>query len=333
MKSANSLKQALFTTPSSAFTELALAVFRYQQAYNPVYKAYTEALGVRVEDVVGLESIPFLPISFFKSQTIKSGDWLEEAIFTSSGTTAQTYRSRHFVQSLNWYHQVSRYLFEQQYGAVNKYHILALLPSYLERDGSSLIEMVQHFIQESGSERSGFYLNEYDTLKDTLQQLDAGKDGRKVLLIGVTFGLLDFAEYIGHMPLQNTIIMETGGMKGRRKEITRAEVHEQLIRTFDVPTIHSEYGMTELLSQAYSAKDGMYLPAPWMRFFTREVNDPFQKAGQKAGVIQVMDLANIDSCSFIETEDMGIVHADGRFEILGRLDNSDQRGCSLMVAH
>ena len=332
MKSANSLKKALFAASLDTIEALALSVFRYQQAYNLVYRAYTETLGIRADEVKRLEDIPFLPISFFKTQTVKSGEWLEEAVFTSSGTTAQVRRSSHYVRELSYYHQVSRYLFELQYGSLKNYHILALLPSYLERDGSSLIEMVQHFIGESGSGSSGFYLNEYEKLKDQLKQLDKGKDGRKVLLIGVTFGLLDFAEYVGHLPLENTIIMETGGMKGRRKEITRAEVHAQLMAAFGVSTIHSEYGMTELLSQAYSVGDGVYVPAPWMRIFSREVNDPFQQAGQKAGVVQVMDLANVDSCSFIETEDMGLVHADGRFEILGRLDNSDQRGCSLMVA-
>lgn len=310
------------------FDQIALEIFQYQIQFNPFYAAYVSLLNVDCQKVNRVESIPFLPIQFFKNHTIKTGNWTADRIFTSSGTTASM-TSTHELFSPNFYKKNAQLGFETFYGAVKDYCVLALLPSYLERSGSSLIFMVADFIEQSKYSESGFFLNNVEELLEILTQLQ----NRNVptLLIGVSFALLDLAE---KMPqnLGNTIIMETGGMKGRRKEITRPELHAILKKGFHATAIHSEYGMTELFSQAYSQGNGLFSPSPTMRVLTREVTDPLnlQKAG-KTGVLNIIDLANLDTCSFIATDDLGKVYEDNSFEILGRLDASDVRGCNLLV--
>lgn len=271
--------------------------------------------------------IPALPISFFKTHTVVTGTFQPEAVFESSGTTGMV-TSRHMVKDASLYRKSFRDAFSLFYGDVSQWCVLGLLPSYLERQHSSLVYMVDDLIRNSGHEKSGFYLNEFAVLSRTLQQLEAA--GQRTLLIGVTFGLLDFAEAYPQQ-LQHTVVMETGGMKGRKKEMTRAEVHALLKSGLGVQTVHSEYGMTELLSQAYSKGEGRLVCPPWMRVLVRDEEDPLQVRTTGRGLLQIIDLANIHSCSFIATEDVGIVHADGSFEVWGRLDNSDMRGCSLLV--
>jgi len=276
-----------------------------------------------------LEKIPFLPIECFKTEKVYCGHTTPQQIFTSSGTTgAQT--SRHYVKELSLYEQSFRKGFEHFYGNVEDYVVLALLPSYLERTGSSLITMVADLIERSGSEYSGFYLNEYDLLAERLQTLDAS--GKKVLLIGVSFALLDLiAEHT--FSLKNTIVMETGGMKGRRKELVREELHALLCKGFGVEMIHSEYGMTELLSQAYSAGKGIYKCVPWLKVLIRDTNDALSYLPTgKTGGLNIIDLANRESCSFIATQDLGKLYPDGTFEVLGRFDNADIRGCNLLIS-
>lgn len=314
-------------TPAE-FESKALDVYRFQYRNNEVYRTYCGHLGKDFETVKRVADIPFLPIRFFKSKHVYSGNEDHEVIFSSSGTTSST-TSKHYVASLKLYQQSYRQAFEQFYGNIKEYCILALLPSYLEREGSSLIYMVDDLIQKSGHQDSGFYLNDLSSLYEKLRQLDTA--GQKTLLIGVSFALLDFVEHFP-MELTNTVIMETGGMKGRRKELIRAELHQKLSKGFGVPTIHSEYGMTELLSQAYSKGNGIFKTPPWMKIITRDTEDPLspQKLG-KTGGLNVIDLANVYSCSFIATQDLGKTHQDGSFEILGRFDHSDIRGCNLMV--
>jgi len=276
-----------------------------------------------------LEKIPFLPIECFKTEKVYCGHTTPQQIFTSSGTTgAQT--SRHYVKDLSLYEQSFRKGFEHFYGNVGDYVVLALLPSYLERTGSSLITMVADLIERSGSQYSGFYLNEYDLLAERLQTLDAS--GKKVLLIGVSFALLDLiTEHT--FSLKNTIVMETGGMKGRRKELVREELHALLCKGFGVEMIHSEYGMTELLSQAYSAGKGIYKCVPWLKVLIRDTNDALSYLPTgKTGGLNIIDLANRESCSFIATQDLGKLHPDGTFEVLGRFDNADIRGCNLLIS-
>jgi phenylacetate-coenzyme A ligase PaaK-like adenylate-forming protein len=272
---------------------------------------------------------PCLPIQFFKSQSIQTGQWQPEAVFTSSGTTGQQ-TSRHLVRSLDAYLNNAVSGFESFYGQAEDWVVLALLPSYLEREGSSLVAMAERLISLSKYQESGFFLHDFDTLKEIL--LACKRNQHKILLLGVSFALLDFA---AHTPLDlsGITIMETGGMKGRRKELTREELHQQLKEAFGVSVVHSEYGMTELFSQAYATSgDMLFRPAKTMRVFATEINDPFGLAAHgKTGVLNVVDLANLDTCSFIQTEDLGRVHADGSFEILGRLDAAELRGCNLMV--
>jgi len=275
-----------------------------------------------------LEKIPFLPIECFKTEKVYCGHTTPQQIFTSSGTTgAQT--SRHYVKELSLYEQSFRKGFEHFYGNVEDYVVLALLPSYLERTGSSLITMVADLIERSGSQYSGFYLNEYDRLAQRLQTLDAS--GKKVLLIGVSFALLDLiTEHT--FSLKNTIVMETGGMKGRRKELVREELHALLCKGFGVEMIHSEYGMTELLSQAYSAGKGIYKCVPWLKVLIRDTNDALSYLPTgKTGGLNIIDLANRESCSFIATQDLGKLYPDDTFEVLGRFDNADIRGCNLLI--
>ncbi|NIG53789.1 acyl transferase [Chitinophaga sp. Cy-1792] len=319
----------IFSLQPAGLEAAALDVFRYQYRENDIYRAYTDALHINPDTVSSLLEIPYLPIQFFKTHKVVCGNFEPELLFESSGTT-QTINSKHFVKDADIYTRSFMIAFEQFYGPVSDYVIVGLLPSYLERQHSSLVRMVQVMIERSGKLESGFYLYEHDKLYQELQALEAR--GQKVLLIGVTFGLLDFAEkYTLH--LKNTIVMETGGMKGRREEWTRDEVHQYLKERLGVEVVHAEYGMTELLSQAYSKGNGLFMTPPWMRILLRDENDPFDlKTGKGAGVINVIDLANIYSCAFIATDDIGKIHDDGRFEVLGRLDNSALRGCSLMVS-
>lgn len=309
------------------FNNLSLRLFRYQASQNRVYSSYIRALGINVENVNSLEEIPFLPIDFFKTHSVVTGDFKEEIVFTSSGTTGVN-TSSHYVKSKAWYTRVFKYSFEHFYGNPKEYCFLALLPSYLERNGSSLVYMVEKLIEETNAAESGFFLRNYGQLASQL--IENEKSRRKTILIGVTFGLLDFSEQFS-IPLDHTIVMETGGMKGMRKELTRDEVNGILKRAFSTSDIHSEYGMTELMSQAYSQGKGIFYSPPWMRFLVRETNDPLNTAKCGRGVLNIVDLANIDSCAFISTQDVGEVFTHGGFKVLGRMDNSDIRGCNLLV--
>jgi len=324
-----SFEQRLNNSSNGEFDELALDLFSYQAQYNAIYSKYISARGIDPLDVVGIEHIPFLPISFFKTHEIKSEQWASEYTFESSGTTgAET--SKHHVRSLNTYLQNSNRIFESTYGNVKDYHFLALLPSYLERGNSSLVFMMDHFIKKSNSEYSGFYLDERDELIEVLEKLKQDKD-RKTILVGVTFALLDLIEN-RQLQFPDLLIMETGGMKGRRKEMIREEVHASLRQGFGTTNIHSEYGMTELMSQAYSKSSGIFHENTRMKIVVRDVNDPLLILQEgKTGGINVIDLANIHSCAFIETQDMGKKLSASTFEVLGRFDNSDIRGCSLIT--
>lgn len=327
MKSLKDLQEKILEVDSANFEALALEVFRFQAAENPVYASYLGHLGVSANGVSELEQIPFLPIELFKTQKICSGSWKPEAVFESSGT-GYGIRSKHYVQDVDFYQTAALKAFEELYGPVEDYVVLALLPSYLERKNSSLVAMVQFFMDKAGNPLSGFFLHEQQALLDRFAAVKG--TGKTPLLIGVSFALLDLAEQGAE--LQGAIVMETGGMKGRRKELIRTELHEQLKRGLGIKDIHSEYGMTELLSQAYARKNGIFETPAWMRVLVRDVNDPFAylKAGRTGGV-NVIDLANVHSCSFIETQDLGISHPNSTFEILGRFDNSEIRGCNLLL--
>ncbi|CAH1001877.1 hypothetical protein LEM8419_02785 [Neolewinella maritima] len=310
------------------FDELALAVFRYQAAHCIIYAQYLDLLRVAPEEVLRLADIPCLPIQLFKSHTIRSGSWTPVRTFSSSGTTGST-TSRHALRDEQWYHEGARHTFERQYGPLRGRAVLALLPAYLERTGSSLVFMAQDFITRSAHPASGFFLDDLPALAARLRELQA--TGTPTLLLGVSFALLDLAEHFPQ-PLGDTNIMETGGMKGRRRELTRAELHTTLSQAFGVEHIHSEYGMTELLSQAYAPRDGRFLPAPTLRVRPREVTDPFATADfGRTAALNLIDLANLDTCSFIASDDLGRVYPDGSFEVLGRMDHSDIRGCNLLV--
>lgn len=305
-----------------------MKVFRFQHEHNKVYREFCDLLRIDPQQVKTLDRIPFLPISFFKEREVVSGTDAPQQIFTSSGTTGMT-TSKHLVTDVSLYEESYRRAFAHFYGNIEDYAVLALLPSYLEREGSSLIYMVDDLIKLSNNPDSGFYLRNQDELAVKLKMLDEA--GQNVLLIGVTYALLDMLE-AHQFNLQNTIIMETGGMKGRRKEIIREELHGILCKGFGVPSIHSEYGMTELLSQAYSLGDGIFECPDWMRILVRDPEDALSYVDYgKTGGINVIDLANINSCAFIATQDLGKKHPDGSFEVLGRFDHSDIRGCNLMV--
>lgn len=319
----------IFTISSKKeFEKIALKVFRHQYDNNAVYRDFCTFLKKDKQNVKSVAAIPFLPIQFFKShEVLSSADPIQET-FTSSGTTGMT-TSRHLVTDLSYYEQSFRMAFSQFYGNIEDYAVLALLPSYLEREGSSLIYMAEDLIEGSNNPDSGFYLHNYTELIAKLTELD--KAGQNVLLIGVTYALLDLVE-MQDFSLKNTIIMETGGMKGRRKEMIREELHEVLCKGFGVSKIHSEYGMTELLSQAYSLGDGIFECPPWMDILVRDTEDALAYVDySKTGGINVIDLANINSCSFIATQDLGKKYTNQSFEVLGRFDNSDIRGCNLMV--
>ena len=361
MQQAQILKRKVLQMKSKDFDALALEVFRYQAEHNSVYQKYLQCLEIQTDSIQNIEQIPFLPIEFFKTQTVVTGENQPQVTFESSGTTGQN-TSRHYVKDPEFYLKVAEQIFEKFYGKLSDFKILALLPSYLERTNSSLVYMVEHFIRKSGNPDSGFYLDDYNSLAKALkgdrreevgsienseiQASSSEHQSKKTLLIGVTFGLLDFAESgidLSFLKDQdNLIVMETGGMKGRRKELLREEVHEILTDAFSVKTIHSEYGMTELLSQGYSYGEGIFELPVSMRILLRDVNDPFTYINNaRSGGINVIDLANIDSCSFIETKDLGsyqlsenshIKPQASKYRILGRFDNSDIRGCNLMLS-
>ncbi|MCH2033642.1 MAG: acyl transferase [Tenacibaculum sp.] len=323
------MKKDIFNISSEEqFNEVTLKVFKHQFENNPIYRSFCDLLYIHPSDIKNIEEIPFLPIQFFKSKQVLSSSEDVNITFSSSGTTGSV-TSKHHVTDLSYYEESYLKGFEHFYGNIDDYIILALLPNYLEREGSSLVYMVDDLIKKSNHPESGFYLNNIDKLSKKLNTLD--KSGKKVLLIGVSFALLDMVEKYSFQ-LQNTIIMETGGMKGRRKELIRKELHQLLSDGFGVEKIHSEYGMTELLSQGYSNGNGVFDCPPWMKILTRDTEDPLtvQKQG-KTGGINVIDLANYNSCSFIATQDLGKVHTNNTFEIIGRFDNSDIRGCNLMV--
>ena len=321
--------ESIFSINNQAdFSSIALETFKNQFNQIPVYRQFCEFLGKSPETVSTLEDIPFLPIEFFKSHKIYNPDLTVETIFSSSGTTGMSL-SRHYVTNISLYRKSFETAFHYFYGNPSDLCILALLPSYQERPGSSLIYMVDHLIRESGNPNGQFLKGTTEELIEKLMDLD--RKEKSILLIGVSFALWDLAE---HFPkeLNNTRIMETGGMKGRRKELVREELHEILKTGFGVPEIHSEYGMTELLSQAYSGGSGYFNAPPWMQFLIRDTEDPMSYVSHgKTGGINVIDLANQNSCSFIATQDLGRSRADGSFEILGRFDHSDIRGCNLMA--
>ena len=328
--------QDIFTISSQKqFEKIALKVFRFQYENNLVYQEFCDFLKIDKQSVKTLQQIPFLPIQFFKNHNVVSNTNEIQEIFTSSGTTGMI-TSKHLVTDVSLYEQSYRNAFSEFYGNIEDYAILALLPSYLERSGSSLIYMVKDLIELSNNEHSGFYLHNYDELIAKLIELDNA--GQNILLIGVTYALLDLVEK-QKFQLKNTIIMETGGMKGKRKELIREELHEILCDGFGVSSIHSEYGMTELLSQAYSLGNGIFECPAWMQILIRDTEDALTYVNNgKTGGINVIDLANINSCSFIATQDLGKKYPNqpaclpaGSFEVLGRFDNSDIRGCNLMV--
>ncbi len=310
------------------FDKIALKVFRFQYENNLVYREFCDFLKTDAQKVKSIQQIPFLPIQFFKSHSVISNTNTPQATFTSSGTTGMN-TSQHLITDVSIYEESYRKGFSQFYGNIEDYVILALLPSYLEREGSSLIHMVDDLIQLSNQAESGFYLHNYDELIEKLIQLD--QSGQNVILIGVTYALLDLIEK-HTFQFENTIIMETGGMKGKRKEMIREELHQQLCEGFGVNSIHSEYGMTELLSQAYSLGEGIFECPSWMQILVRDTEDALSYVREgKTGGINVIDLANINSCSFIATQDLGKKYPNGSFEVLGRFDHSDIRGCNLMV--
>ncbi len=314
------------------FEEMVLEAFRYQARENAVYRKYMDMLGFRPEEVDRMENIPFLPIGFFKTEKVACGQFEPEKIFLSSGTTGMN-QSRHFVKHLRTYRRSFTASWDYHYGPIDGTAVLALLPSYLERDGSSLITMAQGFIEDSQNPESGFYLYQHEKLHEKLCRLS--ENGSKILLLGVSFALLDFIEKYKLQLPENAIVMETGGMKGRRREMVREELHGILKEGFGVTHIHSEYSMTELLSQAYSKGEGLYTTPPWMRIVLRDASDPLSLLPENSdmrGGINIIDLANIDSCCFIATEDLGAVHPGGCFEVLGRFSGSDIRGCNLLVA-
>lgn len=329
MPQLNALEKRIFSIQTKTeFEKLALEIFQCQFKLNPVYQKFSILLGKNPENIKQINDIPFLPVELFKNHEIKTGQFEPEIVFSSSGTSGfQT--SRHFVKKLSLYECSFAQGFEYFFGKPENYVILALLPSYLEREGSSLVYMAEKLISLSRKEESGFYLNDYRKLSKQLELLKAKK--KQVILLGVSYALLDLAEQFP-VSFPGLIIMETGGMKGKRKEIVRDDLHDFLKKKFDTEHIFSEYGMTELLSQAYSKGNGLFETPPWMRVFVRDTNDPLTKLQSgKTGGINIIDLANLYSCSFLATQDLGKIHADGTFEILGRFDNSDIRGCNLLL--
>lgn len=325
-----SFSERLDILSSDQFESFAMELFHFQSLKNELYRSYLQARKINPSKIKQLSEIPFLPIRFFKDAIVVSGDLEQfEGFYSSSGTTGVV-TSKHYYWSESWYLHHAKRIFESDYGPITDFHVLALLPAYLERPGSSLVSMAKFFIEQSGSEHSGFYLYNH---KDLLGKLELLRNGsKKVLLLGVTFALLDLVESdLPFLKMDNLIVMETGGMKGRRREMIREEVHEQLQAYFQVDQIHSEYGMTELMSQAYSKGNGKFRLPFSMRVFLRDVNDPFSWTKRSQGGINIIDLGNFHSCSFIETQDLGKIDESGNLEVLGRFDNSELRGCNLLV--
>ncbi|GMT45910.1 MAG: acyltransferase [bacterium] len=329
MRETDTIEKQIFSIKSEEdFNARVLETFYYQYTQNSVYHQFVDELGMTAAAVKNYREIPFLPIEFFKTHKVVCGDFEPETIFQSSGTTGIT-TSHHFVKSIRLYEQSLLRGFELFFGRPGEYVFLALLPSYLERTGSSLVQMADLLIRLSNDENSGFYLNDYDNLATILTRLKRQK--KKVILLGVTYALLDLAEQFP-MNFPGLILMETGGMKGKRREMIREELHASLQSAFGVEHIFSEYGMTELLSQAYSKGRGIFSTPPWMKVLIRDINDPLSLMPESnSGGINVIDLANIHSCSFIATQDLGKLYASSDFEVLGRFDNSDVRGCNLLV--
>ncbi|MBK8608686.1 MAG: acyl transferase [Chitinophagaceae bacterium] len=328
------LHERVFAASASNFNDLALEVFRFQYQNNRLYRQYCDLLKVDAANLHLIEKIPFLPISFFKTHTVKTTAFETDTVFESSGTTG-TINSKHYVKDISVYNQSLQACYEKFYGSPQNKCILGLLPSYLERKNSSLVNMTDSLIKKSGHALGGFYVHDHEKLHRTLIHNELLKI--PTLLIGVTYALLDFAEQYP-MQLRNTIVMETGGMKGKREEMTRSEVHARLQNRLGISLVHSEYGMTELLSQAYSKGDGIFHCPGWMKVLIREEQDPLQVisakqsvAGPVSGAINMIDLANVYSCSFIATDDVGRLYKNDSFEVLGRLDSADIRGCSLML--
>lgn len=323
------LKKIWNISSPAEFDEMALELFQYQANHCAIYAKYLDFLQIDPRLIQRIQQIPFLPIEIFKSKAVKTGDWVEEEVFTSSGTSNASAFSKHFVRDLKVYENSFHKGFENFYGNPKEWIVLALLPSYLERKGSSLIYMTENLISASSDSRSGFFLHNHQELAQVLQEIDVATS--KVLLLGVTFALLDFAE-AHQMDLKGVVVMETGGMKGRREEWTREQVHTFLKSKWNLEHIHSEYGMTELLGQAYSRGDGLFECQPWMKVLRRDTTDPlatFTSPG--SGGLNVIDLSNFDSCGFIATQDLTRIDGRGRFEVLGRFDHADARGCNLMV--
>ncbi len=325
------LENKIFKASFYNFESLALDLFTFQYHNNVTYRQYVDSLNINIDVVTSFEKIPFLPISFFKTHAVKTTEFVPEIIFESSGTTGSI-NSRHYLKDTNLYIKSFSKAFELFYGNENDWCILAVLPSYLERENSSLVFMAESLIKKSENRYSGFYLDDDTKLYQTIMHNEILK--QPTLLIGVTFALLDFVEKYT-MKLKYTVIMETGGMKGRRKEIIRNEIHKKIQDSLGVKKVHSEYGMTELLSQAYSIGDGLFKCPPWMKILLRQQDDPLSLKTitykKTSGLINVIDLANIYSCAFIATDDIGVLHKNDHFEVLGRYDNTDVRGCSLLT--
>ena len=329
MMQENEIREKIFhITSEDEFNTLALKVYEYQTAHCSVYKRFQEYLNIDSSLIKNINDIPFLPIQFFKSQHIITNNSEATYTFTSSATTG-TIQSRHLVKDISIYEDSFVKAFENFYGSIHDYCILALLPNYYEREGSSLVYMVNYLIEESKQNGSGYFLHQHEMLHELL--LKNERENRKTMLIGVSYALLDFLDKY-QMQLNNTIIMETGGMKGNRKELLKEQLHEILCKGFSVDSIHSEYGMTELLSQAYSKGNGQFSTPMWMKILIRDIHEPLRiRRDSKSGGINVIDLANLYSCSFIATDDLGKKINQSSFEILGRIDNSDIRGCNLMI--
>ena len=317
----------IFNVDDKNFEQIAFEVFQFQYINNNIYKSYCDLLKKTPSNIRDISSIPFLPISFFKSHSVMCTKKYDK-VFHSSGTTNENL-SKHYVSDIQIYEQSFLKNFIDNYGDPKDYVILGLLPNYMQNENSSLIYMVNNLIELSESNDSGFFLKEYDFIVEKMKSLT--KENKKIILIGVSYALLDLTES-KNLNFENTIIIETGGMKGRRREMIKKELHETLKERTGLKKIHSEYGMTELLSQAYSKSDGIFSCPNWMKVFIRDINDPdFLYSNNKSGGINIIDLANINSCSFIATEDMGSLHKNGSFEIMGRIDHSDTRGCNLLV--
>lgn len=330
MKDINDIEKKIFEIKSeSEFQLLALTIFKYQYETNLIYKTFVDSLKINANELKDFKHIPFLPIEFFKSKKVICGNFSPDSIcFSSSGTTGQI-TSKHYVNSISLYEDSFSKGFAHFYGDVKDYCVLALLPSYLEKGGSSLVYMANQLIKDSEHSLSGFYLHNLDELVNTISELK--KRNQKTILLGVSYALLDLAEQ--NITLNDHfIVMETGGMKGKREELTKRELHQTLKNKFNIKTIQSEYGMTELLSQSYALSNGIFKSVPWKRILIRDISDPFSYVMEgKTGGVNVIDLANLYSCSFIETKDLGKHYADHSFEIVGRFDVSDLRGCNLLI--